>query len=223
MRAEKGKDPPVAFKRLNTFFEKEPNGRGEPATLNADELLRKAREKSVYIENEAYEKGYAQGEKDGLEFGKQKLTMALQNLTKIINEIDQHKIALYERFEGEIIKLVLVVAKKIVHREAVTSPDIIKEVVRAALKRVIDNSKVVIRIHPNDFSFVDEIKADFLEEIEGLMHTEIMEDRNVKQGGCLIETDSGTVDATVDSQLVEIEAAMDKVLKGHSRQETGFC
>ncbi len=226
MRQKNGGKKQVAllsFARLETILQENPkNGlgaartayKGEGKRADAEEIVGKAKERAAFIENEAYEKGYAQGEKDGFEFGKEKFMMALQNFSGIIREINDLKASLYKEWEQEILNLLLVMAKKVIQHEVETSPELIKYAVREALKYVVENSKVRIRVHPQDFAFVDEVKQSFLNEIAGLKYVEMIEDRNIMQGGCVLETDFGDVDATTDSQLAGIGAAIDKVLKG---------
>lgn len=204
------------FERLDAFLQKDPShnlDKNKLAMLDAGVILQKAKEKATFIEQKAYEKGYAQGEKDGFEFGKQKFVMALQNLTKIIEEIDSSKAALYEKSEEEMIRLVLLVSKKVVECEASLSPEIIKNALRTAMNHVMEGSKVVIRVHPYDFRFIDDVKNDFLKEVSHLQHAEILEDRSIRQGGCLIETEFGDIDATVDGKMAAIEDAVDAVLR----------
>ncbi len=206
----------VPFQRLDLFVQKGGGGQAG-GRLGAEEIMHKAREKAAFIEHEAYDKGYAQGEKDGFEFGKHKFQAALQGLTKITHEIDALKSTLYEKYEKEMISLVLAVAKKVICHEASTSPELVGHVIRAAAGYVLENSRVTIRVHPYDFNFVDEVKSDFLMGIAGLKHTEIVEDRGIQQGGCVIETELGDVDATVDQQIAAIEEAMNRVLKRGGR------
>ena len=212
-----------SFERLEAFLQGNPgDGRGTGkrpgddeyvARRGAEEIIRQAREKSVFIEHEAYEKGYAQGEKDGFEFGKEKLIIELQNFTRIMREINELKSSLYKKWEEEILTLTLAIARKVIHHEVITSPELIRYAIREALNHVVENSKVRIRAHPYDFAFVDEIKEDFLKGIAGLKHVEIVEDKNITQGGCLLETEFGDIDVTLDGQMAAVEAAVEKVLK----------
>jgi len=212
-----------SFERLEAFLQGNPgDGRGTgkgpgddeySAGREAEKIIRQAREKSVFIEHEAYEKGYAQGEKDGFEFGKEKLIIELQNFTRIMREINDLKSSLYKKWEEEILTLTLAIARKVIHHEVITSPELIRYAIREALNHVVENSKVRIRAHPYDFAFVDEIKEDFLKGIAGLKHVEIVEDKNITQGGCLLETEFGDIDVTLDGQMAAVEAAVEKVLK----------
>ncbi len=206
----------MSFEKLSSVIKKDPakNLVGGVSNVQQVDIVKKAKEKAAFIEHEAYEKGYAQGEKDGFEFGKQKFIVALQNLTRITQEIDLLRPSLYQQCEVEMVTLIRAVARKVLHHEVNSSPELIRHVLRAALAHVVETSRVKIRVHPHDFQFVDEAKNDFLAEIANLKHTEIVEDRSISQGGCILETEFGDVDATLEQQLSAIENAMDAVLKG---------
>jgi len=52
-----------------------------------DDIMEKASEKASMLEREAYEKGFAQGEKDGLELGAAKALKVVENIENLLNEI----------------------------------------------------------------------------------------------------------------------------------------
>ncbi|MFO7554770.1 MAG: hypothetical protein R6W88_06165 [Desulfobacterales bacterium] len=56
-----------------------------------DKVLNNIQEKVSHLEQEAYEKGYVQGEKDGLELGEKKAIKVIENIEKLFNEINNLK------------------------------------------------------------------------------------------------------------------------------------
>jgi flagellar assembly protein FliH len=46
---------------------------------------------------------------------------------------------------------------------------------------------------------------DFIQVVEGAKSIQVVEDSTVDQGGCIIETDFGEIDARITSQLAELE------------------
>jgi flagellar assembly protein FliH len=65
-----------------------------------------------------------------------------------------------------------------------------------------------IRLNPQDFHYMMEVKKDFLQSFDGLHNVVLEEDTSIKRGGAIVETMFGEVDARLESQIKEIHAAM---------------
>ena len=104
--------------------------------------------------------------------------------------------------------LAIAIAEKIVNEEVATRKEIILGVLKGALKNIAETDGMKIRINPQDFSYMMEIKKDFLESFDGVRNVVFEEDASIKRGGAIVETMFGEVDARIESQLKEIQAAM---------------
>jgi flagellar biosynthesis/type III secretory pathway protein FliH len=63
-----------------------------------------------------------------------------------------------------------------------------------------------IRVNPFDVESLNASKEDLMALSTSLRSLEIVDDSAIL-GGCIIETDGGVVDASVDAQLQRLEAA----------------
>ncbi len=86
-------------------------------------ILREAKEKAQFIEKEAYEKGFAQGEKDGRELGQKRIETVVGQIRELADELQNQRERFYRLCEKEMLQLVLGIARKIIHRE----PQLAKE------------------------------------------------------------------------------------------------
>ena len=80
-------------------------------------------EKISAIEQEAYEKSFAQGEKDGFELGEKKAVKVAENIENLFNEMANLKHDVLKQYEGQIMDLIFAVVEKIVHHEDITKGD----------------------------------------------------------------------------------------------------
>ena len=81
-------------------------------------------------------------------------------------------------------------------------------IIRNALRRVVDKENVRIRVSMSDSARVRGAKDDIMGIVDGLRHLEIIDDRRVGDGGCVIETNAGTIDAKIETQLAEVERSL---------------
>ena len=65
-----------------------------------------------------------------------------------------------------------------------------------------------IRVHPQDFQYMMEIKSDFLQNFDGIKNIVFEKDESIQLGGATIETLFGEVDARLDQQFNEIKTLM---------------
>jgi flagellar assembly protein FliH len=166
------------------------------------------------VEREAHQKGLSEGIREGREQQKKETIQGLQTLNALIRDISGLKTAMLEAAEQQILELVLAVAEKVIHMETTTNRDVIRNVLRAAMKSIVDRENMKIRVHPQDFQYMLEIKSDFLKNFDGIKNIVFEEDASITRGGAVVETMFGEVDARVDQQYNEIKSVMTLAHRG---------
>jgi flagellar assembly protein FliH len=161
------------------------------------------------LEREAYEKGFAQGQKDGLDLEKSKLEEMGKQYEALFLELRDLKIQIFHESEGEMLKLVELMLKKIIGEEIKTNSAVIKHCISSAAKFITDKRKVRIIINPDDMEEVKKMLPDLARLTKG-GNFQLMEDPSVRKGGCMLETGFGRVNATIDDQIDEMLKVIDK-------------
>jgi flagellar assembly protein FliH len=156
------------------------------------------------IEQEAYEKGFAQGEKDGFELGEKKAVKIIENIENLFNEMTNLKHDILKQHEREILDLIFAVAEKIVHHEVRSKESVIKNAIFNALELAVEKSKVVFNVNPDDYDYVEKLRPELFNQNKGLKSIVITSDPGVSRGGCYLETPYGNIDATIESKLEKI-------------------
>lgn len=165
----------------------------------------------VSLEREAYEKGFASGEKAGFDLGVKKAEVLFSGLSKILDELSDFKTTLYVPCEREMVELALAIARKVIHRE-VEKKDSVLDCVRVAIKSVVAAGEILIKVNPKDLEILNNNKNEFARfSGAGAKGLKIEADPEIEKGGCVIETSYGEVDASIGSVLADIE---EKLLNG---------
>jgi flagellar assembly protein FliH len=165
----------------------------------------------AHLEKTAYENGFLQGEKAGMEIAERKTEAMMRRYAESILEIGKIRSSLYAQVEREVVKLALEVAKKIVHREIHVDKDIIQTLVRVALSHVAEKSAVTVHLSPQDYNHLLEQRAE-LSQSEG-RDISLLADKSIERGGCLIQTECGDIDARIEEKFREVEHAFFEGLK----------
>ncbi|MCC6501720.1 MAG: hypothetical protein IT362_01125 [Deltaproteobacteria bacterium] len=167
------------------------------------------------LERKAYENGFCAGEKAGFEFGRKKAEVLFSGLDGIMNELSDFKQALYGRCEREMVGLCLSIAKKVIQRETAIKEDGVLECLRAALKSVVAGGEISIRVNPKDLSIVSSNRPELMRFCGGVKGMTFEADDAISRGGCVVSTNFGEIDATIDSAIAEIEEKLKDAYSGN--------
>lgn len=167
----------------------------EKARQDAEELRQKVDTECVELKETAKKEGFEEG---------------LSQLNDQILSLDQEKKRLRHEMNKLILPLALKAAKKIVAKELQTAPETIVDIVLQALLPVTQNHHVTIWVNKADKEILDTNKQKLKEKLEQVESLAIREREDVSPGGCIIETESGIINASIETQWRVIEAAFER-------------
>jgi flagellar biosynthesis/type III secretory pathway protein FliH len=132
----------------------------------------------------------------------------VSNFTSMVEDLTAQRKRLLMESEEAVMKLSCDIARRIVAKMAEVDEAVVLDIVRNAIGHLSDRQKVTIRVNPAD-AVVLRAHGDELAEASGAgSMVEILEDARIKRGGCLIEGESGSVEAQLDRQVDMIEKAL---------------
>ena len=156
------------------------------------------RAREARARKEGRDEGVAQGVAD---FEK-KLALEKQTLVQTIREFARERATYFQQVEAEVVGLAIAIARKILHREAQVDPLLLAGVVRVGLDNAAAGTNVRLRVHPSQVQIWKEF---FLRQHDLQSPPELVGDPSLESGRCLLETELGSTDVTLESQLKEIE------------------
>lgn len=106
--------------------------------------------------------------------------------------------------EGEVVRASLRIASELLEAELSAREDAVVDVVATALVTARDARDVFLRVNPMDAETLRKHKPRLIDALGRARDVDVREDRNVKPGGVLIQTESGVIDAQLETQLEEI-------------------
>ena len=159
------------------------------------------------LEAAAFQRGCEQGRLEGLDAGRREVAPVIKQLRQVMGDLQAAWRQLQGQAEHDAVGLALAVARKILGREPSVTPEQVLDVVKAAVAKVSDQDRILIRIDPADIEVVRTHDETIDAWVEKAGAVTIEADNSVGPGGCVIETDFGDVDARLEKQLEVIEAA----------------
>ena len=199
----------IPFEEKGDIFKKREKARDIIKT--AEGILKESKEKVSFIEQSAYEKGFAQGEKDGIEFGEKKIKKIIENMENILNEFGNLRTNIIKHYENDILRLIFGIAKKMTRFTIKSDEKAVKETVLKALHLAPEKCEVIVKVNTEDFDYIEETKPEFLSKFKELDSITVAKDPSVSRGGCLLETQYGEVDARIETQLESIFQSLEEL------------
>ncbi len=150
---------------------------------------------------QAHRNGYAQGEAAGLQRGLDEARRVEAQLAAAIKALHDFRATAYQQAVAQLLDLTFAVADKITAARAVAERDTVLETINRCIGEILDKTRMKIKVSPADFEFVKQRFDDLVKKNESAASAVVESDTRVSTGGCIIETDSGSADARIESQL----------------------
>ena len=164
-------------------------------------LVSRAHEESENIKRSAFEEGYR--------LGMEKAQADIEQFRAELSNFMNAKKDVFEYIAPDILEISVDIAKKIIKREIETDPQMIIDTIIDVLKSVSKNEpKITIRVRPQAVQFVKDVIPNLTYQYGIDAKISVIADPSIGDGGCVLETNNGIVDASVDTQLEIIKNAL---------------
>lgn len=180
----------------------------DEARVEADGIIAEAERRAAEIEQMARERGSVEGRNLATEEVAAKVAQEVEplrdRLSSTISEINSLYSSVAARAERDLVRLAIEISKKIVQREVTVDAEIALTLARVALTRLHSRTLARVHLHPDDHAYVTARR----EALEANGAVELIEDRSVGRGGCLVSTEMGELDARIEQQFAEVERGL---------------
>lgn len=162
----------------------------EPAPVDTEHLLKDARRQ-----------GFEEGQAAARQSAAAQIETMQMKLARTVEELTGARLRYRREAEQDVVALALAVARRILHRELTVAPEALLGLVKAALEKMEIREVHRARVSREDAPMVRKL----FEQMGVPQHVEVIADAALSRGGLVIESSRGMLDASVDTQLAEIE------------------
>jgi flagellar assembly protein FliH len=193
------------------------------AQAEARDILTKAEEEATSLKSQAqqeieaaidegksegYHQGLQAGREEGLNEGVIQLQELISSLNKKMVDFNQSLVEREAELKEDLLRLAVAISKKVIGRELKIDSELLKGIIQRTISLLDGEEEIVIKVAPSDLEVLADYKQELLSSNNSLERVKIVSDEGIKSGGCIIETDFGGFDATIASQLAEVEAKL---------------
>jgi flagellar assembly protein FliH len=188
-------------------------GAGKDAASIAEEVLAQARAEADDLRHEARQQGHQEGYAAGMAAAQEELAPAASALAHAHDEIQARRAELVDLVEERAVELAIQIAEKVVAGTIEVEPERVVDVVRGALRCLVDRERVIVQVNTLDLELVRDSIGSLAGSLGGIEHFEVQEDRRVPRGSAVVLSGSGEVDATIATKLDRAREALESELR----------
>ena len=173
----------------------------EQANIESNNILYEAHNKADVIKNEAYSEGKEKGLEDArIEINNQLSKYQIEQ-EQLKQEIQQQYDDLKSKMEPELIRVITDVFKKVIPIISDNNEEIILDLINSVMHNTDASREFVIKVSPDDYKFLINNQGKIYCAMSREVQIEIVEDLSMTKNQCIIESDVGVYNCSLDIQL----------------------
>lgn len=202
------------------------------AEIQAESIINDAKQKAELFQREIMEErqafdlakekmaeqarndGFSHGIEEGRQQGYTEYREVIQSAIEIVDSAKKDYQSHIASSERTILELGMKVAERILGKTLSEHEEEFISIVKRAMKEARDNQEVQLHVHPTHYDFLLANKEELLMLFPKEIDFYIYPNDDLAETGCFIESASGRIDASVDSQLEEIKKKLIEMLEG---------
>lgn len=155
-------------------------------------------------------KAYADGFLKGKEVGLSEVEKLKGQANEIINQAYTEREKILGQMEREIVDFTVQIAEKIIRSQIADKPKVAVTIVQDLLALVQDSTQVTVKVGTCDYEYIENQKGNLQTVLNyGVLNVE--QDPTLKQGDCIVVSETGIVVAKIDKQLEKLHDILREV------------
>lgn len=171
------------------------------AKATAEQIVSKAHSDADSFISAAKEEGYAAGLKKAEEEKQAAIDRLEKDYAKKSQSLENEYQKKIKQIEPMLVDTLLKVFSKVTHTIAEDKKDMIMCLIDSVMRNTDISKEFYIRVSPEDYTFAINNQSKLAGALSKDVHIEIVEDNTLNRNDCIIETDAGVFDCSLDIQL----------------------
>ena len=167
-------------------------------------LISRAKEEANAIKEAAVKDGYTQGLQTAQE--------DIQSIKEAIQFFFESEQAVFENIAPDILDISFDIAKKIIKKEVTDDNNVILNNIKDILKGLSkEESKITIQVNPMQAPLIKQELPEMAQSLGLEVKIYVTPDENIMEGGCVLTTSNGVIDASIEAQLSVISEVLKEI------------
>ena len=164
-------------------------------------LISRAQEEADTIKETAAKEGY----RAGLEQAESDINALRAKIADFISA----KKEVFEYIAPDILEISVDIARKIIKKEVEQNPQVILDSIVEVMRTISkEESRITVKVNPLQADLVKTELPEYISSMGVEAKITVLPDDTIEEGGCILNTNNGIVDASLDTQLDIIKEAL---------------
>jgi flagellar assembly protein FliH len=163
------------------------------------------------IKSEGYEQGYNEGRLKAEEELQKKIEEMIIESQTVLEEAYRVKNQIIQEAEPFLVELSTAIAEKVIGKQLTIESGYMIDLIRKNLSRKREQGVITLCVSPMNYEYVQAAREELSLSIDSQAELKIIPDVTVKDSGCVIRSSFGSIDARIDTQLVEIKKELIRI------------
>lgn len=139
---------------------------------------------------------------------RQHLTDLGTSLANSLDGFERAKSALIAASERRVIELAIAIARRVCKVVVTTSPLTLIDIARGLLDMARHEHDLQLHVSVSDYAMMKNLLPELIASADRLRHVEVIANPSIDRGDCRIESASGTIDASIATQIDRVANAL---------------
>jgi flagellar assembly protein FliH len=180
---------------------------------HAESIVNAALAEADRIRELARAEGYEAGQRAAAVEAEERFDQVFAALGEAVAQAREMRARTADDVERHAVELALQIAEKTLSGALDAQPERVVDVVRGALRCLVERERVVIFVNPADLETVRDATGDLVRSLGGIEHCEVQEERRVARGGAVVRSAAGEIDAKLESKLERAREVLEAELR----------
>lgn len=170
-------------------------------------IQKRAEDQAVTAEaqKKGYDEGYRTGKAEAEQAVQQRYQQMISEANEIIEQARQEKERRIAESEAFLIELSCEIAEKIISKQLSLESEWKKDLVKQMLSKKREQGLITLCVNPKSYGLMQDARDELQLVLGSNSELQILPDISVKDDGCIIRSEYGSIDARIDTQLTEIK------------------
>lgn len=191
-----------------------------PSTLSSPNVALRLPESEKRKQAAELEKARLEGIENGKILGREiaqrEFLPAIELMQQYATMLAAERADVSAKFEDQLVSLATQMAEKILNAELTVKPEMLAGIVKNALRSVTDAKQVTLRVHPQDLDLLKSKTEEIAASLSSSAVLDLRPDDTLKRGDCMVDSEIGSLDAKLATQLNSLKQQLEMSLEKKS-------
>ncbi|MHA0855963.1 FliH/SctL family protein [Paenibacillus sp. CMAA1364] len=170
------------------------------------------------VKSEAFDQGHQEGRLKVEEELQSKVEEMMVEAQTVLEEAYRIKNQIIQEAEPFLVELSTAISEKVIEKQLTIESGFMIDLIRKNLARKREQGIITLCVAPAHYTFVQAAREELSLVIDSQAELKILPDATVQDGGCVIRSLLGSIDARIDTQLVEIKKELIRIALDHEER-----